>query len=281
MKISSYPNVDYVESPTTSRLIVDEQYGTRTALLSQFPFMLFNSIPLMHNNIFRGKNLGTTFTSAHAQAISNGSFNDLFIGDYWTVGSNKFRIVDFNYYPSPLISVPHIIVMPDKAIATAAMHSSTSPTNIADVSTTDLWKVLNTTYTTPANTLFGTSHVHAKKTAYNANGVTGSANEALFYVNKSYADANYTATLPNEIQIFGTNIRRNRLAAGRGNDEQDAKRFQLFNLGYPVGTNQAYWLRDQVLGTYFASCNTNGSTSIGASSLMSSALGVRPYWVII
>lgn len=36
-----------------------------------------------HNSIFRGKNLGSTITDAQYTAISTGTFDDLFVGDYW------------------------------------------------------------------------------------------------------------------------------------------------------------------------------------------------------
>lgn len=38
----------------------------------------------LHNSIPRGKNLGTTITQAQHNAIANGSFDDIWIGDYWT-----------------------------------------------------------------------------------------------------------------------------------------------------------------------------------------------------
>lgn len=48
--------------------------------------------------IYRGKSLGNSFTEAQKKAIQNGSFDDLYIGDYWYIGGKTYRIVDFNYY---------------------------------------------------------------------------------------------------------------------------------------------------------------------------------------
>ena len=39
-----------------------------------------------HRNVFRGKNLGSSVTAAQKAAIANGSFDDLFIGDYVSAG---------------------------------------------------------------------------------------------------------------------------------------------------------------------------------------------------
>lgn len=59
---------------------------------------LINS-PQNRNNFYRGKNLGTTFTLSQRDAIRTGTFDDLYVGDYWT-GSNNVRyvIAHFNYF---------------------------------------------------------------------------------------------------------------------------------------------------------------------------------------
>ena len=44
----------------------------------------FYSVPINHNMIYRGQNLGATFTDAQHTALSSGNFTDLFLGDYWT-----------------------------------------------------------------------------------------------------------------------------------------------------------------------------------------------------
>lgn len=54
-----------------------------------------------HNQIFRGKNLGTSVTKAQALSIKNGTFDDLYIGDYWTTpDGDKLVIAGFDVgYP--------------------------------------------------------------------------------------------------------------------------------------------------------------------------------------
>ena len=51
-----------------------------------------------HNSIYRGKNLGTAVTDAQWTAITSGTFEDLFIGDYWTLNGEKKVIAHFDYY---------------------------------------------------------------------------------------------------------------------------------------------------------------------------------------
>ena len=51
-----------------------------------------------HNAIYRGKYLGTSVTTTQYAAISSGTFDDLYIGDYWTIGGVNYRIAAFDYY---------------------------------------------------------------------------------------------------------------------------------------------------------------------------------------
>ena len=38
-----------------------------------------------HNGIYRGNNLGSSVTEEQWNAIQSGTFEDLYIGDYWTI----------------------------------------------------------------------------------------------------------------------------------------------------------------------------------------------------
>lgn len=44
----------------------------------------FYQVPINHNMIYRGQNLGATLTDAQHTALSSGNFTDLYLGDYWT-----------------------------------------------------------------------------------------------------------------------------------------------------------------------------------------------------
>jgi len=59
---------------------------------------LFTNNPDAKNGIYRGDYLGNTVTVAQYLAISSGTFDDLYIGDYWTIGGVNWRIAAFNYY---------------------------------------------------------------------------------------------------------------------------------------------------------------------------------------
>lgn len=82
-----------------------------------------------HNSIYRGKNLGTSVTAAQWAAIADGSFTDLYIGDYWTIGGVNWRIAAFDYYLNSgdtSCTTHHAVIVPDTCLYNAQMHNTTS-----------------------------------------------------------------------------------------------------------------------------------------------------------
>ena len=51
---------------------------------------------IAHNNVFRGKNLGA-LTDTHIANIQNGTFRDMFIGDYFAINGSNYVIAGINY----------------------------------------------------------------------------------------------------------------------------------------------------------------------------------------
>ena len=51
-----------------------------------------------HNSKPRGNLLGTSITDAQHSAIANGSFKDIYPGDYWALGSYKLLVADCDPY---------------------------------------------------------------------------------------------------------------------------------------------------------------------------------------
>ena len=64
---------------------------SRTSMFEPMPYFL-------RNNIYRGKCLGETPTDEQYAAIAAGTFDDMFIGDYWLKDGVYYRILDINYY---------------------------------------------------------------------------------------------------------------------------------------------------------------------------------------
>ena len=97
MKFKEYPNATTLAD--SDALIVDADGGTKYILTKDAAVALVGSIsPEAHSRIFRGKNLGTSVTAAQKAAIQDGTFKDLFLGDYWVINDVTWRIVDMDYW---------------------------------------------------------------------------------------------------------------------------------------------------------------------------------------
>lgn len=90
--------------------------------------LLFNNAGA-HNTIYRGKSLGSTVTTAQYAAIKAGTFDDLYIGDYWTIGGVNYRIAAFDYYLNSgdtNCTTHHVVIVPDTCLYNAQMHNTSS-----------------------------------------------------------------------------------------------------------------------------------------------------------
>lgn len=88
--------------------------------------LLFNNAGA-HNAIYRGKNLGASVTSAQYAAIKAGTFDDLFIGDYWVINGVNWRIAAFDYYLNcgdTATTAHHAVIVPDSCLYNAQMNTS-------------------------------------------------------------------------------------------------------------------------------------------------------------
>ncbi len=90
--------------------------------------LLFNNAGA-HNAIYRGKSLGSTVTTAQYAVIKAGTFDDLYIGDYWTIGGVNYRIAAFDYYLNSgdtSCTTHHVVIVPDTCLYNAQMHNTSS-----------------------------------------------------------------------------------------------------------------------------------------------------------
>lgn len=99
---------------------VNEPVNTKVAPL------LFNNAGA-HNAIYRGKNLGTSVTAAQYAAISAGTFEDLYIGDYWVINGVNWRIAAFDYYLNcgdTNCTKHHVVIVPDTCLYNHVMNDT-------------------------------------------------------------------------------------------------------------------------------------------------------------
>lgn len=128
----SYTKVNDLEASDT--LLVETGNGTRgitgehlmksgSRLLSgdEYYDLLDQFAPVeVRRNTFRGKSLGTSFTAAQKATIADGSFKGYFLGDYWEIDGNIWRIADFDYWlktdRDSSLNTHHIIIVPDNPV---------------------------------------------------------------------------------------------------------------------------------------------------------------------
>ena len=80
-----------------------------------------------HNAIYRGKNLGTSVTTAQYNAIKAGTFDDLYIGDYWVINGKTWRIAGFDYYlrcGDTDLTTHHAVIVPDTCLYNHVMNDT-------------------------------------------------------------------------------------------------------------------------------------------------------------
>ena len=208
-----------------------------------------------HNSIFRGKYLGTAVTAAQYAAIKAGTFDDLFIGDYWTISGVNWRIAAFDYYlgtGSTNLATHHAVIVPDTGLDSQKMNDSNVTTG---------GYVGSKMYTT--NLATARSKVNSA--------FSGHVLSHYFYLSNTVAGGKVTGStqvqqdvvLMNERNVYGQSIMSSECNDGSANPSwytYDRMQFPLFLLAPEFIQKERgfYWLRDVVSASAFASVNFNG-----------------------
>lgn len=227
-----------------------------------------------HNSIFRGKNLGTAVTAAQYAAISAGTFDDLFIGDYWVINGVNWRIAAFDYYlgtGSTALTTHHAVIVPDTNLDTQKMNDTNITTG--GYVGSKMYTQNLATARTKVNAVFSghvlTHQFYLSNAATNGK-VTGST------------AVNQDVVLMSERNVYGQTIMSSECANGTDSPgwiTYDRTQFPLFALAPEFIQKQRsiYWLRDVVSASAFANVLTNGYS---AWSYASYSCGVRPAFSI-
>ncbi len=226
-----------------------------------------------HNAIYRGKNLGTAVTAAQWAAIKAGTFEDMYIGDYWVIGGVTYRIAAFNYYYNTgdtACTKNHITLVPDANMYTHVMND-TNITTGAYVGSKMYTEGLTQAKTT-INSAFGEAHILNHR-QYLKNAVTDG-----YESGGSWYDS--TVELMTEQNVYGGKIFGNVLngTALPSSYTVDKSQYPLFAFRPDMQSNrQWFWLRDVVSASHFAFVANSGRAG---SDSASDADGVRPAFSI-
>lgn len=224
-----------------------------------------------HNAIYRGKNLGTQFTAEMSANIKNGTFKDLYCGDYLVINGTTYRFMDLDYLyktgDTPL-ETHHILVVPDAPMYNHVMN---------DTNTTEGGYTSSKMYVSGLDQAlakikadFGEAHIVTYRNLL----VNATSNG----IPSSWAWYSRQIDLMNEEMVYGTRAWS-----------------QASQNGYDTGTNKSqlaafkhnhslisscrswYWLRAVRSSTDFCDVARHGAAyDYGASS----ADGVRPCFLI-
>ena len=226
-----------------------------------------------HNSIFRGKNLGSSVSSSQWSAIQSASFDDIFVGDCWTIGGVNWRVAALDYFyktgDTPLTK-HHAVIVPDTQLYTANMND-TNTTEGAYVNSKMRTENLEQAKTTIKNT-FGASHVLSHRLYLSnatANGMASGGGwydadveimtEHMVYGNGVFSPVSGGSSIPNNYRI-----------------EKSQLPLFVFRPDW-ISNRQWYWLRDVIPSATFAFVGGSGSAYYGNASDVS---GVRPYFLI-
>ena len=225
-----------------------------------------------HNAHYRGKSLGTEVTADQWAAISNGTFADMYVGDYWTLGGKVYRIAHFNYWYNTgdtACTTNHVVIVPDASLVSGKMNSSNittggytgsgfyTGTNADESSNTARATALST-----VETAFGASHILQHR-EWLTNAVSSGQASASGWVDSKL-------DLMNENMVYGQPA----FAQSWYETGIDKSQLSLFKFRPDlIGIRACWWLRGVAGSAYFAYVYSSGyAYGTGASY----SLGVRP-----
>jgi hypothetical protein len=224
-----------------------------------------------HSSIYRGKYLGDTYTDAQKQAIASGTFDDLFVGDYWTINGVNYRIADFDYYYNigdTNFTKHHVVIVPDTTLYNAQMNS-TNITTGAYTGSEMYTKNLDNARTAFDNA-FGSSFIPTHRGKY-ANAVGGNIPSGLAW-------RDMRVELMSEEQVYGHAVWGTCNQNGYDVGTQKTQ-FKLFALDQTkINIRQDYWLTNVGSSTTFARMTSIGNADNNSASSM---FGVRPFACLV
>lgn len=236
-----------------------------------------------HNSLYRGKNLGTSVTAAQWAAIADGSFTDLYIGDYWTIGGVNYRIAAVDYYLNSgdtSCTTHHVVIVPDTCLYNAQMHNTTSGQYEPGAANTtdggyvgsDMYKSNLEQAKTTINNAFS-DHVLNHR-IYLTNAVAnGRASGGAWYDSE--------VDLMCEQMVYGSGI-FSPVSDGSNvpaNYRVERSQLPLFQHEPSRICNRVtWWLRDVITASAFANVSGDGRATYGNAS---HSIGVRPAFSII
>ena len=265
------PKVDYeLRKDSNNAARSGDVYDKIKEIQSQIAPMFNNAGA--HNAIYRGKNLGTSVTTEQWVVITAGTFDDLYIGDYWVINGKTWRIAAFDYYlrcGNSDLTTHHAVIVPDECLYNAQMNTTNNTTGgYVAVKT----RGVLTDAETAIKAAFGTSHILSHR-VYLTNAVANGKPSGGVWVDT-------ICDLMNEEMVYGTGIFRPTSDGSTVPENYRVEKSQLPLFAYEpsrIINRDSYWLRDVVTAVDFSLVYYNGFANYTAAS---GSFGVRPAFCI-
>lgn len=243
--------------------------------------LLFNNAGA-HNAIYRGKSLGSTVTTAQYAAIKAGTFDDLYIGDYWTIGGVNYRIAAFDYYLNSgdtNCTTHHVVIVPDTCLYNAQMHNTSSGGWESGAANTTAGGYVG-------SDMYKSNLEQAKTTIKSA--FSGHVLKHRIYLTNAVANGRASGgawcdsevDLMCEQMVYGSGI-FSPVSDGSNvpaNYRVEKSQLPLFqHEPSRICNKNNWWLRDVITASYFANVGDGGNASYAGASY---SFGVRPAFCI-
>ena len=243
--------------------------------------LLFNNAGA-HNAIYRGKSLGSTVTTAQYAAIKAGTFDDLYIGDYWTIGGVNYRIAAFDYYLNSgdtNCTTHHVVIVPDTCLYNAQMHNTSSGGWESGAANTTAGGYVG-------SDMYKSNLEQAKTTIKSA--FSGHVLKHRIYLTNAVANGRASGgawcdsevDLMCEQMVYGSGI-FSPVSDGSNvpaNYRVEKSQLPLFQHEPSRICNRAtWWLRDVITASHFALVSAGGNADFGNAS---NSFGARPAFCI-
>jgi hypothetical protein len=234
---------------------------------------------ISHRMIYRGKNLGTSFTTEQSQAVQNGTFTDMYVGDYWVINGKTRRIGDIDYFIhcGDNVDLGHHLLMVDDGVDLTGDGSTTHFMNDSDTTAggfkgSKMWNTTIPNQILPDITIAFGNHL-LKHRELISNAVTDGVPTGVGWVDTIY-------NIFNEAMYYGSVVNgANNAGSGLYNTGCSKSQIALFKLD-PSSMNRRnnIWLRDVVSASEFALVGSSGTA--GKSYASDPWHGVLGYYLI-
>lgn len=211
-----------------------------------------------HNGGIRGNNLGSSYTAEQKAAITAGTFDDIYVGDYWEISGIKYYIVDIDYYlgygnPTPTAD-HHVIVLPNDVLSAQGYTYSNNYYGSSSIYTTYLPAIASDLVNT-----FGNFLINQTLVLYQSGG-------SAFW-------GQAKCILPSMIQLQGYS---QTVAADKTQHKSNQFSFFRYNNAL-VRASQRYWLRDSNGDGNTAFVTPEGSLGFRGNN---EQYYLRPYFIL-